>query len=359
MIIGGLYLLVLWTLSIGNISKLANNSVPGGSVNSLVFQSKDKAVLAFVLFMCLWWLSFFKGINAFIIGAVIGCWYFTKEKSSLFNPVSVSIKNCLKFHLGSIARGSAYKVLFSAPGYLLFVFISFMKSHSKSKACLCLACLLSPVTWVYNSYAKYYTGMAYIYIGIFGYPYTLSSRQCYYLLKRNNERFKNSIGPVSSLVFHLKLCISLLGFTSTYLFLTLSPYTLLGFETSNLSSTLAPAVFTLFTCIFLGEVIAETISSCVNSMNLCIIADEEMHTVEQRYMKNNLKDQLDKIGVDSKQITRSIEVQKPGRSDRLPVNLLNFDKDFNVRVDTKVFPTKENLKIIDYEYEHLSTNRKY
>ena len=132
MILGTLIFIFLWSLSIGYINTLENNKVPGGYVNSLSFQTNDKAIVVYIVFMSFWLLSFFIGIGDFVMGGAIGSWYFTKEKSTIFSPVSVSISNCIKYHLGSVARGSVYSLLFKFPIYILSFLNTCMKIHKKS-----------------------------------------------------------------------------------------------------------------------------------------------------------------------------------------------------------------------------------
>ena len=53
LIVIGCFYIVLWTLSIGSIVTVENNNVPGGYVNTLIFQNSDKAILAFIILMSL------------------------------------------------------------------------------------------------------------------------------------------------------------------------------------------------------------------------------------------------------------------------------------------------------------------
>ena len=333
LVVGACFALVLWTLSIGRVLTLTNNDVPGGSVNSLTFESQDKVVLGFVLLLCFWWLSFLIAFGEFIMGGLIGCWFFTKEKSALFDPVSRSSSNCFRFHLGSVVRGALYNLLFSMPNSLLSGLCAFFKSHKQSSCAVCLAYLCCPLASCYQSFTKYNTRISYIYLSIFALPYSLSSQQCYYLVQRNYDRIHTPLQAVGYEIGQVKLSICLLGFVVTYAALTASPVTLLGFSTGNLSSTLAPCIFTLVACAYLAEATGGCMQACINSMGICGVVDEEMFTAEQRFMNTEMQGVLDKAAVETRVVeSKVIEVQKPGRSNRVAMNVVEVDKEFSVRV---------------------------
>lgn len=341
-LVAGCFLLVLWTLSIGEIVSIGNNNVPGGAINNLQFQSRDKAVLVVVLMMCLWWMSALMAFAEFVMGGVIGSWFFTKEKSTIFSPVSKSVHNCLRFHLGSVVRGGFYNLFFALPNFFLGGICEILKKHSKNCCFLTAAYCCCPCLSLYQRSTKYNTKHSYIYLSIFALPYDLSSKQCYFLMQRNSQRIKSPLKSLNYLIFQVKLSICLMGLFASYIFLTFSPTTLLNFPTTDLSSTLAPSLFTFTVCIFLSEIVGGCMSACVNSFAICSILNEEMFTAEQRFINTEMQIILDQASSETRNNDLNPKiVQKPGRSNRVPMNLIEFDKDFQV----KVTPLKADKKM--------------
>lgn len=354
MIVIGLNVLILWTFSIGQVVSLDNNNVPGGKVNTLEFRSTDKIILIFILLMCFWWLSFLIAIGDFIMGGIIGSWYFTKEKSTIFNPVSTSIKNILKYHLGTVARGSLNNLLFRYPVFILSSFSKFFLKHKKKSCSLCLAYSCCLCMWPYHKYLKYTNSASYIFLSIFAYPYSISSRQCYYLLSRNQNKIDKPLKACSFVLLNIRISISLIGMLACYVYLTFSPKTLIGFNTDDLSTTLASGIFVMVACIYLAEVVCSNYFAILQALAICGMADEEMFTAEQRFMKDDMHVAFESVAVETKRLDyQVIEVQKPGRSNRVQANLVAFDENFNLKPtpSTKYRSKKDtnDLEVKGYE----------
>jgi hypothetical protein len=324
--------LVLFTFSIGKVNKIQNNNVPGGYVNSLEFQSTDKLVLAFVLLMLLWWALFLIGITDFIIGGVIGCWYFSREKSVLYSPIRISIRNCFKYHLGSIARGSFYSLIFRPIGFFFRILYGCVGRFGDNCCCVIAAYCCCACFAFYHRYLKYSDSSGLIFQSLFGQPYAVSSKQCYFLMKRHSNRINKPLSASRFSVLLIRLNICIVSFITVYAFLTFSPKTFFKYPTNELSTTLAPSVFALAISIYCAQVSGHSLMSIITAYSICVIADEELFTGEQRFMKSEGKEEIELVATAKKTEDVNVEVQMPGRSNRMPVNFVEFDKSFNAKV---------------------------
>jgi hypothetical protein len=329
----GLYTLMLYSFGIGFVKKHKNNEVPGGEVNKLEFRNSDRLIMGFIIIMSFWWLSFLIGICEFIVGGVVGCWYFTKEKSVIFHPLSLSLKYCFRYHLGSIIRGSFYNLFLKFPSFFLEIFYKFLLRFNKNTCSLISAYFCWVCLSCYHFGLKYSSSSSFIYLAVFGLPYAQSSRESFYLKKRNQRRSLGFLAAPWHCMFQMKIAIALPGFIAVYAFLNLNQEEFLGISGKHLSSFLAPAVFVLVFCVFLGEVVTSALYSSVEAMALCVVADEEMFTAEQRFVKGQVQELLDSSYSETRKAEFiPVDTQKAGRSYRLPLNKLDFDSSFNARV---------------------------
>lgn len=349
----GLLTLMLYSFGIGYVVKHKNNDVPGGEVNRLEFRNWDRMIMSYIIFMCFWWLSFLIGLSEFIVGGVVGCWYFSKEKSALYHPISSSVKNCFRYHLGSIVRGAFYNLLFKVPGFVMMVAYRIMVRFKKNGFVKCWAVCCCPFMSCYHFGLKYSSSSSYIYLALFGLPYSQSSRQSYYLKQRNHKRTHDFLSIPWHCIFQMKIAIAVPGFLLVYSFLLLNQSDFLNISSDHLTSFLSPAVFSLLFCIFISEIVTSSLYSSVEAMSLCIAADEEMFTAEQRFVKDKAKDILDNSYSETRKAEfNPVDTQKPGRSNRMPVNLIEFDASFNAKVSPipKAFSPSGNsgLYVMDY-----------
>ena len=191
------------------------------------------------------------------------------------------------------------------------------------------------------------------------------------------NRIQLQLNSSSFIIVQIKITVILSGFIATYAFLTFSPSTLLGFNINNLQSTLAPSIFTLVACIYLAEAVGESMVSCLNSILLCKIADEEMFTGQQRFVSTDMHFILEGVSSEAKNSeaknseaksseNRALrlnpeETQRPGRSYRINANLVDFDEKFNVVPANKTSNSskiqEKDLDIQDYDYQSINRKR--
>lgn len=64
-------------------------------------------MLWYYIFGGLWNNAFIGGIGTFVLGSSVSIWYFTHATGNLHAPISRSIYRAFRYHMGSVAFGSA------------------------------------------------------------------------------------------------------------------------------------------------------------------------------------------------------------------------------------------------------------
>ncbi|XP_055842774.1 choline transporter-like 1 [Episyrphus balteatus] len=90
----------------------------------------------------LWTSDFIFAFEEFCIGAAVVFWY---SKFSIKNPSLNAIGVLFKYHLGTIAKGSAVIALFKVPRLIFILIFKRMKSKSNQ---LCLRCIQFFEKWM-------------------------------------------------------------------------------------------------------------------------------------------------------------------------------------------------------------------
>ncbi|KAL4235876.1 hypothetical protein ACF0H5_004265 [Mactra antiquata] len=147
------------------------------------------------IFAMLWISSFVAACQDIVIAGSVAKWYFTRDKKKLGCPILKSIKNLIRYHLGSVAFGSFIIALVK----LARIILGYIQSKLKNRAgkvvdfiLKCLQCCL----WCFERFLKYLNRNAYIEIAIYGYNFCEAARKAFLLIVANALRVAaiNSIG---------------------------------------------------------------------------------------------------------------------------------------------------------------------
>jgi Plasma-membrane choline transporter len=287
---------ILYTMSTGVISLIVNPDIPGGRSKIIEYTSNEKYYMIYNVLMSLWWMSFLIAFSEFVLSAAVSVWYFTRERSSLYFPLWRGLKLILRYHMGSVVRGSLFNVLTVVPKFILETYksLALICRYSSPKCTDCMlrscCCLKCNQKWL-----RYFTKYSYIFIAIFGESYYESARKSFYLINRNRERmFVPAVaGDFGMLI--IKLTITLSGSSLAFSLVTLSTNTPLGHPTSQLVAPVFIWLISFIVCFYVGQIFGGSMQACMNTIIICGACDEEMFTREQRYMYKELIEYLDKI----------------------------------------------------------------
>lgn len=295
-LLGFLFLVVVYTMSTGVIVLLTSTNLPGGQAKAIQYSETEKYYMIYNVVMSVWWISFLIAFSEFVLSAAVSVWYFTRERSSLYFPLWRGFKLIVRYHLGSVVRGSLLATLFKIPIFVLEntkYLASLCRNSSPGctdcilKSCICLRC--------HQKWLRYFSKYSYIFLALFGEDYYEAARKSFYLINRNRERIfvPAKAGDFGMLIIKLTMTLSGTAVGSTLVIL--SANTPLGQSTSQLVAPVFIGIICFLTSAYVAQIFGGSMQACMNTIIICGACDEEMFTREQRYMYEGLRDYLDKI----------------------------------------------------------------
>jgi hypothetical protein len=295
-LLGFLFMVILYTMSTGIIKLITSTNLPGGRAKIIEYTETEKYYMIYNVIMSVWWISFLIAFSEFVLSAAVSVWYFTRERSSLYFPLWRGFKLIVRYHMGSVVRGSLLTTLFQVPSFLLenFKSLSALCRYSKPgctdcmlKSCSCMKC--------HQKWLRYFTKYSYIFLALFGEGYYEAARKSYYLINRNRERIfvPAKAGDFGMLI--IKTTIMLSGTAIAYTLVLLSDFTPSGQPTSDLVAPTFICLISLLISAYIAQIFGGSMQACINTIIICGACDEEMFTREQRYMYKELQDYLDQI----------------------------------------------------------------
>ena len=79
-----LIVIIGWNMSTSTRTKIRSDYIPGGKSYVLKFTALENYMLAFNVFMSIWWCSFIVDLGKFVMSGGVSTWYFSREKSVLY-----------------------------------------------------------------------------------------------------------------------------------------------------------------------------------------------------------------------------------------------------------------------------------
>lgn len=127
--------------------------------------------------------------------------------------VSDSLYNAMTYSFGSICLGS----LLVTPVYILRIFIDYLQEDVIFLHCTCWNWLYTTLESIYSKFNKW----GYVYVGMYGYPFTTSSQMSLSVLERRGWNIIISDDLITN-IFGLIICI--IGLTNGAVVLFLLDY---------------------------------------------------------------------------------------------------------------------------------------
>lgn len=146
------------------------------------------------LFAFFWLTQFVISCQHIVIAGAVATWFFTRDKNHLGAPILISIKNVIRYHLGSVAFGSFIIAVIKLIRFIMKQVENYLKRQQNPasfilKCCqCCLAC--------FESFLKFLNKNAYIEIAIYGYSFCTAAKEALRTLTNNALRVGaiNSVG---------------------------------------------------------------------------------------------------------------------------------------------------------------------
>ena len=295
-IFGFLLVVTIYTMSTGVISLMTSEKIPGGRSKIIEYTATEKYFLIYNAVMTIWWIAFLVAFSEFVLSAAVSVWYFTRERSSLYFPLWRGFKLIIRYHMGSVVRGSLLSTLFKLPQVILYFYKSCSTLCRKRtpgctdcmlRCCFCMTC--------YQKWLRYFSKYSYIFLALFGEKYFEAAQKSFYLINRNRNRIfvPAKAGDFGMLI--IKMTMTLAGTVISLTLLLLSDETPRGQSTSLLIAPIFVGLVSCLVCMFVSQIFGGSMQACMNTIIICGACDEEMFTREQRYMYKELQDYLDNI----------------------------------------------------------------
>jgi hypothetical protein len=177
-------------VSIGNIDERTyEGEIPGGNVKVIHFHELTRLVLVFSIPAFFWWMSFIATAGEYVVGSSSAIWFFSKDRHHLESPIKRSIKNCFRYHLGSVLIASVLIPLLRLP----MMIIAWAKGKAYYKRNIlgrCLSCSCLCFLFCYEKLIRYLSSDGLAYMSIFGDTLYTSGQKAYFLRSRNGHSIK-------------------------------------------------------------------------------------------------------------------------------------------------------------------------
>ncbi|XP_037916936.1 choline transporter-like protein 1 isoform X2 [Hermetia illucens] len=185
----------LWFYFAIYVESSGHITVEGNESIKFVKDSTMKVTRWYNLLALFWFVNFVIGCQHMVIAGAVSMWFFTRNKAKLSLPVARSFQNLIRFHLGTVAKGSFFIALVNLIRAILKYCSDYLHEPTNSvtkalnKACQC--CL-----YVFEKFLQYLTRNAYIETAMAGYSFCNAGKRAFNILSSNALRVFaiNSIG---------------------------------------------------------------------------------------------------------------------------------------------------------------------
>lgn len=240
------------------------------------------------LFGLFWVNSFIIGCTQFIIGASAVIWYFecntdTKGRGT----VGRGLKWCFRYHLGSIAFGSALIAICQIIRAAFEYYRRKIQTLEKNTFVKVMLCLTGYLLWMLENCIKYITKNAYIQVALTNNSFFKSAWHAFTLLLKNAHIFGlgNSIG----FVYMLFGCIAIASLNSMFAYLLLTNYEI------AITEPVAPTVVVAVISVVIGYTFLSIFSFSSDAIFQAFLLDEEL-----RFQGSNRPEYMQEFAADMK-----------------------------------------------------------
>lgn len=245
--------------------------------------SLNQFMFWFHLFSFLWTLNFVEAIGICVIAGAVCQWYWIlpskggkKEMPSKF-PVLSAITRTYRFHLGTMAYGSAIVAIVQ----LIRAIMAYVDSKTKGvqeKNCVVryLMKVVHCCLWCFEKCIKFVTKNAYIYVAMRGYSFCKASRNAFGALISNMKQFAVTSVITSIFILLGKLLITLsVGFIA-YIWVEYDDDFGEG-KDNELHLPVLPVIVTALVAYFSATLFLNVYDLSISSILLCFCEDYKMH----------------------------------------------------------------------------------
>jgi hypothetical protein len=236
------------------------------------------------VFAFFWHHAFIVAVGQCTIAGAVGVWFFNKgPKGELGNSmlsVWTGVRNCFRYHLGSLALGSFILAVIQTVRW----FMIYLSKQAKVQGNWVMAVVLKVFAyclWCFEKSVKFLNKNAYIQVALLATNFCNSAKNAFWLIARNAVRF----GVLGSLGF-------IVHFIGKYLIM--SATAVLGFlilERMHSDVSAVPVACVIVYCVIgyvMGVLFMDVFGLAVDATLQCLIATEEMG-IDSSFIPTKLK----------------------------------------------------------------------
>lgn len=226
----------------------------------------------------IWTTEFIFACQQFALAAAVAFWYFQKPTST---PTTYAIGKLLKYHLGTVAKGSFIITIFKIPRLILtYLYAKFKKAEDKGSECAacCLKCCICGF-WLLEKFIRFLNHNAYTVVAIESINFCPAAGIAWNAMATNALQVAtiNSIGDF--ILFLGKVLVAALSGLIGIFVLKDRP---------GLNFYMAPVIFIIIFSFFIAHIILTLFEMVVDTLFLCVCEDKTINGRGGRWAQSNL-----------------------------------------------------------------------
>ncbi|XP_053955817.1 choline transporter-like 1 [Anastrepha ludens] len=226
----------------------------------------------------IWTTEFIFACQQFALAAAVAFWYFQKPTST---PTTYAIGKLLKYHLGTVAKGSFVITIFKIPRLILtYLYAKFKKGEDKGSECAacCLKCCICGF-WLLEKFIRFLNHNAYTVVAIESINFCPAAGIAWNAMATNALQVAtiNSVGDF--ILFLGKIIVaSLSGLIGIFMLK----------DRPGLNFYMAPVIIIIVFSFFIAHIVLSLFEMVVDTLFLCVCEDKTINGRGGRWAQSNL-----------------------------------------------------------------------
>ena len=300
-LVAGAYVASLEGVTAADVAALASSAVgaalPGLAVNgtnsTLLPPSQVKqAMLAYHFFGLLWTSQLIQAVATCTVAGATCRWYWTRDKSASGYgrfPVASALKNCFRYHLGSLAFGALVVALAQFARAALGYLDKNTKGLQQRSRCLAAAMkVVKCCMWCLEKVLKFVSRNAYIMIAMKGSSFCAATKEAFQLLFANLAQI-GVIAAVSGALLLLAKATVTVASTAVLFAVIDGDAAFARGGASELSSPFVPVFVGAIFAYFVASTFLGLFEGVVDTVMLCFCEDLRVNEEGRYFMSEELQ----------------------------------------------------------------------
>lgn len=226
----------------------------------------------------IWTVEFIFACQQFALAAAVAFWYFQKPTST---PTFYAIGKLVKYHLGTVAKGSFVITIFKIPRLILtYLYAKLKKGEDKGSECAacCLKCCICGF-WLLEKFIRFLNHNAYTVVAIESINFCPAAGIAWNAMATNVLQVAtiNSVGDF--ILFLGKVVVAALSGLIGIVLLKDKP---------GLNFYMAPVIIIIIFSFFIAHIILSLFEMVVDTLFLCVCEDKTLNGRSGRWAQSNL-----------------------------------------------------------------------